>query len=42
MTDTGYLPAMLNPFEDGFFDNPYSRTSASTSILMTSIGNIRR
>ena len=21
--DTGYLPVMLNPFEPGFFDNPY-------------------
>ncbi|HEY1738896.1 MAG TPA: cytochrome P450 [Acidimicrobiia bacterium] len=25
MTDTGYLPAMLNPFEPGFFDDPYSQ-----------------
>ncbi len=23
--DTGYLPVMLNPFEPGFFDNPYSQ-----------------
>ena len=23
--DTGYLPAMLNPFEPGFFDNPYAQ-----------------
>jgi cytochrome P450 len=23
--DTGYLPAMLNPFEPGFFDDPYSQ-----------------
>lgn len=23
--DTGYLPVMLNPFEPGFFDDPYSR-----------------
>jgi len=26
--DTGYLPAMLNPFEPGFFDDPYSRYKA--------------
>ncbi len=25
MTDTGYLPAELNPFEPGFFDDPYSQ-----------------
>ncbi len=25
MSDTGYLPAMLNPFEPGFFDDPYSQ-----------------
>ncbi len=24
-TDTGYLPPMLNPFEPGFFDNPYGQ-----------------
>jgi cytochrome P450 len=24
-TDTGYLPPMLNPFEPGFFDNPYAQ-----------------
>ncbi len=24
-SDTGYLPAMLNPFEPGFFDNPYAQ-----------------
>ncbi len=24
-SDTGYLPAMLNPFEPGFFDNPYTQ-----------------
>jgi len=23
--DTGYLPPMLNPFEPGFFDNPYAQ-----------------
>jgi cytochrome P450 len=23
--DTGYLPVMLNPFEPGFFDNPYAQ-----------------
>src|SRR5664279_2733395 len=23
--DTGYLPVMLNPFEPGFFDDPYSQ-----------------
>jgi cytochrome P450 len=23
--DTGYLPAMLNPFEPGFFDDPYAQ-----------------
>ena len=23
--DSGYLPAMLNPFEPGFFDNPYAQ-----------------
>src|SRR5438128_9701310 len=23
--DTGYLPPMLNPFEPGFFDDPYSQ-----------------
>src|SRR5205823_314545 len=23
--DTGYLPAMLNPFEPGYFDDPYSQ-----------------
>ena len=23
--DAGYLPAMLNPFEPGFFDNPYAQ-----------------
>jgi len=26
--DTGYLPVMLNPFEPGFFDDPYSRYAA--------------
>lgn len=26
--DTGYLPAMLNPFEPGFFDNPYAQYAA--------------
>ena len=24
-SDTGYLPPMLNPFEPGFFDNPYAQ-----------------
>ena len=24
-SDTGYLPVMLNPFEPGFFDNPYAQ-----------------
>src|SRR5436190_14210559 len=24
-TDTNYLPPMLNPFEPGFFDNPYAQ-----------------
>ena len=24
-SDAGYLPAMLNPFEPGFFDNPYAQ-----------------
>jgi cytochrome P450 len=24
-SDSGYLPAMLNPFEPGFFDNPYAQ-----------------
>jgi len=24
-TDTGYLPPMLNPFEPGFFDDPYAQ-----------------
>src|SRR5437667_8581378 len=23
--DTGYLPVMLNPFEPGFFQNPYAQ-----------------
>ena len=23
--DTGYLPVMLNPFEPGYFDDPYSQ-----------------
>src|SRR3954469_23081136 len=23
--DTGYLPPMLNPFEPGFFDDPYAQ-----------------
>src|SRR6185369_3107979 len=23
--DTGYLPVMLNPFEPGFFDDPYAQ-----------------
>jgi cytochrome P450 len=23
--DTGYLPVMLNPFEPGFFENPYAQ-----------------
>lgn len=23
--DSGYLPVMLNPFEPGFFDNPYAQ-----------------
>src|SRR5579862_9992889 len=23
--DTGYLPVMLNPFEPGYFDNPYAQ-----------------
>ena len=26
--DTGYLPPMLNPFEPGFFDNPYEQYAA--------------
>jgi cytochrome P450 len=26
--DSGYLPAMLNPFEPGFFDNPYAQYRA--------------
>ena len=26
--DTGYLPVMLNPFEPGFFDDPYSQYAA--------------
>jgi len=24
-TGSGYLPAMLNPFEPGFFDDPYAQ-----------------
>ena len=24
-SNTGYLPVMLNPFEPGFFDNPYAQ-----------------
>jgi cytochrome P450 len=26
--DTGYLPVMLNPFEPGYFDNPYAQYAA--------------
>jgi cytochrome P450 len=26
--DTGYLPVMLNPFEPGFFDDPYTQYAA--------------
>src|SRR6266576_6070325 len=26
--DTGYLPPMLNPFEPGFFDDPYAQYAA--------------
>ena len=41
MTESGYLPAMLNPFEPGFFDDPYSqyaRVRESDPVHRTALG----
>jgi len=39
--DTGYLPVMLNPFEPGFFDNPYAQYAlvrAADPVHMSPLG----
>src|SRR5580704_1819018 len=39
--DTGYLPVMLNPFEPGFFDNPYAQYAqvrATDPVHMSPLG----
>jgi cytochrome P450 len=40
--DTGYLPPMLNPFEPGYFDNPYAqyaRVREEDPVHLTPIGS---
>jgi cytochrome P450 len=36
--DTGYLPVMLNPFEPGFFDNPYALVREQDPVHMSPLG----